>query len=186
MKPSQVRWPGLDGMRAVAVIIVALYHIGVLPGGYLGVDVFFVLSGFLITSLLIREWDKRGRISFRDFYARRALRLFPALSCLLVAAGVFAGVVYLAGGTGYLPYARATLGAIPWVLGFAGNWVRALDPSGPIGSLGALGHTWSLAVEEQFYLAWPALFGAVMRRRPSCSAMALALALLAVGDMVYR
>ncbi len=180
------RWPALDGMRAVAVIAVAMYHIGVLPGGYLGVDVFFVLSGFLITSLLLREWDRRGRISFRDFYARRALRLFPALGCVLVVAAGFAWLLYLAGGVGDRQNARATLGAMPWVIGFAANWVRALDPSGPIGSLGALGHTWSLAVEEQFYLAWPALLTVTVRRCLSRKAVAVTLAILAVADMVYR
>jgi len=153
-------------MRAAAVIAVALYHIGVLPGGYLGVDVFFVLSGFLITSLLLGEWDLRARISFRDFYARRALRLFPALGCLLAAAAAFAGLLYLAGGAADRPYAHATLGAIGWVVAFAGNWVRALDPAGQLGSLGALGHTWSLAVEEQFYLIWPVRPGDAPRRAP--------------------
>jgi peptidoglycan/LPS O-acetylase OafA/YrhL len=183
---SDARWPALDGMRAVAILAVLMYHLGLLPGGYLGVDVFFVLSGFLITSLLLREWDGRGRISFRDFYARRVLRLFPALSCLLVASVVFAGLLYLADGTGDRSYARATLGAIPWVVGFAGNWIRALGPSGAASALGALGHTWSLAVEEQFYLVWPALFGALMRRCPRRSAVALSLAILAIADMIYR
>ena len=180
------RWPALDGLRALAVLGVILYHIGVLPGGYLGVDVFFVLSGFLITTLLSREWVTRGRwVSFRDFYARRALRLFPALACVIFAAFVLAGSLALTGAADRT-YAGTTIAAVPWVLVFAGNWVRALEPTAPVGSLGALGHTWSLAVEEQFYLLWPALFVLIMRRRFSQRKWAIAVTLLAVADMIYR
>jgi peptidoglycan/LPS O-acetylase OafA/YrhL len=180
------QWPALDGLRAVAVVGVILYHIGVLPGGFLGVDVFFVLSGFLITALLLREWDARGgRVSFRYFYARRALRLLPALGCVIAGALVVAGALALTTAAGR-SYVWTTLAAVPWVLGFAGNWVRAMEPAAPIGSLGALGQTWSLAVEEQFYLLWPALFVLLMRRRISRRRLALVLTLLAVTEMIYR
>jgi len=180
-------WPALDGMRALAVLAVVGIHIGVLPGGYLGVDVFFVLSGFLITSLLIREWDSRkGRISFRSFYARRILRLFPALACVVLAAVVLALVLDVAGGAGDRPYARATLGAIPWVGLFVSNFAFTLHPGTDTLTLGALGHTWSLAVEEQFYLLWPAVLVLILRRRISRSSVALSLAALAVAEMIYR
>jgi peptidoglycan/LPS O-acetylase OafA/YrhL len=188
LSPEEPRrhWPALDGLRAVAVLAVILYHIDIFQGGYLGLDLFFVLSGFLITSLLITEWDARSRVSFRDFYARRALRLFPALGCV-IAASVIAGVILVVTrGSVDRAYVHATLVAIPWVVAFAGNWVRAFDSNALISSLGALGQTWSLAVEEQFYLLWPILFVLVMRRRMRRDRIALVLAFLAVAEMIYR
>ena len=182
--PQRGHWPALDGLRAVAVLAVIGLHVGVVPGGYLGVDVFFVLSGFLITSLLIGEWDKRGGVSFRNFYARRVLRLLPALACLLVAAAVIAGVLELTRFPADRAYGLATLQAIPFVLFFAANIVQATHP-GKL-PLGALPHTWSLAVEEQFYLVWPALFLLLMRRGVRRSTLAWLLAAMAVLDMVYR
>lgn len=180
-------WPALDGLRAVAVLAVIFYHVGSFPGGYLGVDVFFVLSGFLITSLLLTEWDARGgRVSFRDFYARRVLRLFPALGCVLVTTLLVVAVLALTGRHADRAFAWTTLSAVPWVIGFVGNWARALAPHAPIGTLGALGQTWSLAVEEQFYLVWPALFVLLLRRRIRRDRLALALILLAVAEMIYR
>lgn len=183
-----MRWPALDGLRAVAVLAVIIFHFGVLPGGYLGVDLFFVLSGFLITSLLIQEWDKRGgSISFRDFYMRRVLRLFPALGCVITVAVVLALYMELSGPPSARPYAEGTLKGLPWVVAFAGNWVRALSPaSSVLGSLGLLGHTWSLAVEEQFYLLWPALFVLLMRRRFSRGFIALTLTFIAAMQMAYQ
>lgn len=176
-------WPALDGLRALAITAVIGLHMGVLPGGYLGVDVFFVLSGFLITSLLIDEWDKRGeRISFRRFYMRRVLRLLPALGCVILGAAIFAAILYLIGGPADRPFAHATLSAIPWVVVFASNLNQVLHP----GQVNALTPTWSLAVEEQFYLAWPAVFVLLMRRRISRRRLALALSVLAVADMAYR
>lgn len=148
---------------------------------------FFVLSGFLITSLLIEEWDRRGgRISFRDFYARRALRLFPALGCVIAATVALAGLIALTGRPAERPYVLGTLDGLPWVMTFVGNWARALYPFSFLGSLGLLGHTWSLAVEEQFYLLWPALFVVLMRRRFSRGRLALSLALIAIAEMIYR
>jgi peptidoglycan/LPS O-acetylase OafA/YrhL len=172
-------------MRAVAVVAVLVFHVGALPAGYLGVDVFFVLSGFLITSLLITEWDANGgRIGFRDFYARRALRLFPALACVIVAAAVLAAILLVVAGRGAHAGAVATFTGIGWVAAFAGNWVLALTSSQR--TLGALGHTWSLAVEEQFYLLWPWLLALLMRRGYRRDRLALWIALLAVADMAYR
>jgi peptidoglycan/LPS O-acetylase OafA/YrhL len=178
------RWPALDGLRAVAVLAVIIYHFGLLPGGYLGVDLFFVLSGFLITSLLIREWDRRrGYISFRDFYLRRVLRLFPALGCVIAVTVALIGALELSRPPSNRQYVAGTLEGLPFVVTFVGNWARALDPAS---SLGVLGHTWSLAIEEQFYLLWPALFVLLMRHRLSRALMALSLALIAVAEMVYR
>jgi len=182
------RWPALDGLRAVAVLAVIIYHFGLLPGGYLGVDLFFVLSGFLITSLLIREWDsRRGHISFRDFYRRRVLRLFPALGCVIAVTVALTGFLELSRPPSNRQYVAGTLEGLPLVVTFAGNWARALHPAySPLGSLGLLGHTWSLAIEEQFYLLWPALFVLLMHRRFSRGFIALSLALIAVGEMAYR
>src|SRR5260370_32698769 len=133
-------WPALDGLRAVAILAVIAIHVGVLPGGYLGVDVFFVLSGFLITSLLIGEWDKRAGVSFRNFYLRRALRLLPALACVLAAASVLAVVLEFAGPPVDRAYGVTTLNAIPWVIIFSSNFVQATHPG--LLPLGALRHTW--------------------------------------------
>jgi peptidoglycan/LPS O-acetylase OafA/YrhL len=176
-------WPALDGLRALAVLAVIAYHCGLLPAGYLGVDVFFVLSGFLITALLRREWESRGgRISFRDFYARRMLRLFPSLGCVVVASVVLAAMIEMAGGVDEQRFAHATITALPWVGTFASNWAIAFNLS----SLGSLAQTWSLAIEEQFYILWPALFVLLMRRGYSRDGMARVLTCAAVAEMVYR
>lgn len=162
------------------------YHAGVLPGGSLGVDVFFVLSGFLITSLLIEERERTGQVSFRHFYMRRVLRILPALGCVIASAAVLAAVLDWLGGSGDRHYAIVTLASIPAVILFAGNWIRALAPASLIGSLGALGHTWSLATEEQFYLLWPAILAILTRLRLSRARLAALLALLAGAEMIYR
>ena len=140
--------PALDGIRGLAVVAVLASHTGVVGGGFLGVDLFFVLSGFLITSLLAEEHAATGRISFAAFYRRRALRLLPALSLLLVFSTVYALTV--------APPAQSavTLRGVGSSLVYASNLQIAAH--GPY-ALGMLGHTWSLSVEEQFYIVWPAL-----------------------------
>src|SRR4051794_36677121 len=148
--PRLAYHPALDGVRAFAVLGVIATHAGFshLRAGGFGVYVFFVLSGYLITHLLATEREATGRLSLRRFYARRALRLLPALALLLIASAVWA----LADGG---PTAERTLRGIPFVALYVGNWANAASPIGGDYDLGLLGHTWSLSVEEQFYLLWP-------------------------------
>ncbi len=154
--------PALDGLRAFAVLGVIAFHTGVpfLPGGYLGVDAFFVLSGFLITSLLLAEWRSSAGIGLRAFWARRARRLLPALFLLLVGVSLYARFV---APPGMYPGLRldelATLFYVAnwhFILTGANYFVQTGPPS-------LLLHTWSLAIEEQFYLIWPLVVLALMR-----------------------
>jgi peptidoglycan/LPS O-acetylase OafA/YrhL len=145
--------PGLDGLRALAVIAVFAYHARIdwLPGGFLGVDLFFVLSGYLITSLLLVEWDARNRIDLRRFWLRRARRLLPALVVVVLGSLVLSAI-----------FARQDLGHTRSdVLGslfYYANWheiVANRSYFNVMGNPSLLQHTWSLAVEEQFYIVWP-------------------------------
>jgi peptidoglycan/LPS O-acetylase OafA/YrhL len=147
------RLPGLDGLRAIAVIGVLLYHAGVrwIPGGFLGVDLFFVISGFLITSLLLATADGLGRISLRRFYARRARRLLPALAVMVAVVVGFMAVFF----RGDLGQARGDVAA---ATGYFSNWWYLLHHRSYFVAAGRpspFQHLWSLAVEEQFYLVWP-------------------------------
>ncbi|MEZ5116141.1 MAG: acyltransferase family protein [Candidatus Nanopelagicales bacterium] len=155
--------PGLDGIRAIAVLGVLLYHADLtwIEGGFLGVDVFFVLSGFLITSLLLEEFDRRGTIDFKRFYIRRARRLLPALFLVLAVVSVMAAFFY----RDAAPSVRTD---VPAAFFYVTNWwYIAADQSyfEFIGRPAMLQHLWSLAVEEQFYLIWPlVVFGALRWR----------------------
>ncbi|MBM9432972.1 acyltransferase family protein [Flaviflexus equikiangi] len=146
---------GLDGLRALAVASVVIYHItpGALPGGFLGVDVFFVVSGFLITTLLLREVRKTKKIDFIGFWRRRARRLVPALVFLVIIVVPIAGIINrdLLVGIG-----RQVLGALT----FSSNWLEIANGSSYFDQTSPLlfKNFWSLAVEEQFYLVWPPLF----------------------------
>jgi peptidoglycan/LPS O-acetylase OafA/YrhL len=145
---------GLDGVRALAVLGIVAFHSGLnsLPGGYYGVDAFFVLSGYLITSLLLGEWGATGRIVLARFWARRARRLLPALFALVAVMGL-------------LMVAMPRLLATPHMLGdalaalfYASNWYSIHGGVSYFSTAAApspLLHTWSLAIEEQFYLLWP-------------------------------
>jgi peptidoglycan/LPS O-acetylase OafA/YrhL len=172
--------PELDGLRGIAILIVLGAHTGV-PGfadggGGAGVTLFFVLSGYLITSLLLAEKAKTGRVDLRAFYIRRALRLFPALAATLVVVTFLAvaGLMPQAAKEG-VDYRVVVLGVICYVV----NWVAVAGQS-----LGMLGHAWSLAVEEQFYIVWPTLLllGLRLGRTP----LVLILLLLAFLDTPYR
>lgn len=155
--------PGLDGVRALAVLGVLLYHADLdwMPGGFLGVDVFFVLSGFLITTLIVEEMDRRGRLDFKQFYIRRARRLLPALFLMLAVVAAAAAFIY----RDAAPAVRADgLASLFYVTNW---WYIVADQSyfEFVGRPALLKHLWSLAVEEQFYLVWPAVVFVLMRWR---------------------
>jgi peptidoglycan/LPS O-acetylase OafA/YrhL len=147
--------PALDGVRAAAVVFVMAFHIShpIFQGGKVGVDMFFVLSGYLITSILLNELRETGSISLTDFYTRRALRLLPALGVL--AAFQIVRSMFSSDGT---EIREATLIGTAYLE----NW-NAIYHFGPDG---VMGHTWSLATEEQFYLLWPLLLPLVVKKRP--------------------
>ena len=144
------RFAALDGLRGLAIAVVMIFHVGFswARGGSVGVDVFFVLSGFLITLLLMQEWEKHHRISLGRFYARRALRLYPAL--LLVIGAVLIYTQVAAHPIGIRPFSVVILGPLLYITDLQGA-------SGHIPGLTLTEHTWSLAIEEQFYLLWPPL-----------------------------
>ncbi len=155
VRPKGYR-PDIEGMRAIAILLVLLYHAGLqfLPGGFVGVDVFFVISGFLITGLLIRELETRGKVSLTRFYARRAKRLLPATGLVLIVTTLLTwwsqNVVEWR--TFGLDIVGAALYVVNWVL--AG---RAVDYLAEDVGVSPVQHFWSLAVEEQFYIVWPLL-----------------------------
>ncbi|MDF1478392.1 acyltransferase family protein [Leifsonia sp. H3M29-4] len=179
---APARLGGLDGLRAIAVLAVMAYHFlpSTLVGGYVGVDVFFVISGFLITGLLVREHAAHGRIGLRAFWARRARRLLPALALVVI---VCSSVAAYVGGDVLVGLGRQVLGAatfsINWI--FIAEGASYFDSSTPE----LFRNLWSLAVEEQFYLVWPLamLLLLLVRRRAVRASIAGALAVASAVAM---
>lgn len=145
--------PDIQGLRMIAVLAVIADHLFHWPsGGFVGVDVFFVISGFLITSLILREHDKTGRISFRGFYSRRARRILPAAVLVLIV--TVTASWYLSSQTRF----QQTFWDAVWALFFSANWNYAIQDTDYFqadGAVSPLQHFWSLSVEEQFYFVWP-------------------------------
>lgn len=174
--PSTGYVAGLDGLRAVAVFLVMLRHLvwNVVPGGWIGVDVFFVLSGFLITHLLLVEWSHHGVIRLGKFWLRRALRLVPCLYAFLL--------VWL-----LVCWWRGTLGENLPSIGLGALYLMNFAAIFGI-SFGSLAHLWSLGVEEQFYIVWPLLLILVILRLPRRfqAATVLGLALAVTAGRTYH
>jgi peptidoglycan/LPS O-acetylase OafA/YrhL len=175
--------PHVEGLRAVAVLAVLWYHIGLpgMSGGFVGVDIFFVISGFLITGLLLREHETAGRIDLRHFYSRRMRRILPAVLATIAATMVVAAVVLA---PLQMPSIAQDGAASALSLGnmrFAiesSDYFAATDPS-------PFRHLWSLGVEEQFYLVWPAFLILAFRVFRTRLWMAVAVGLLAVASFAF-
>jgi peptidoglycan/LPS O-acetylase OafA/YrhL len=172
--------PALDGVRGLAILTVMVVHTGAesFAGGFLSVDVFFVLSGFLITSVLLQEWDGRGTIRLKNFYARRALRLLPALFVLLLA------LAWLSLNMPFFPEAALQIRReIVYTFFYVTNWAIAFGAMSP---LGILGHAWTLAIEEQFYFVWPVMLLTLLRAGFSRRAVAWAIVAAIVASARLR
>ena len=160
-KPGINHIPAIDGLRAVAVIAVMLYHLGFawIPGGFLGVDLFFVISGYVITRLLLDSIQRSGGLDLRAFYLARARRLLPPLLFMIFGTAIFVGI--------WAPETtRRLLSDAPFSIFGGMNWwlvFRETDYFEAIGRPPLLQHTWSLAVEAQFYLVWPLVLLLVLK-----------------------
>jgi peptidoglycan/LPS O-acetylase OafA/YrhL len=159
---SSTHIPAIDGLRALAVFAVVLYHLGIswIPGGFLGVDLFFVISGYVITRLILDSIESANGLDIKKFYAARVRRLFPGLIALLIVTSVMIAL--------FAPDAiRRFIKDVPYVLSGTNNWhLVALEQDyfQAIGRPPLLQHTWSLAVEFQFYLIWPIILFFIWRR----------------------
>lgn len=188
-RPEAARPPGrvaaLDGLRGIAIIAVLLFHLELFDGGFLGVDLFFALSGYLITELLLRERSRTGRISLTRFWERRIARLLPAFTVMLLVVSIAVGV----SGSRDLIVSTASDG--PWAAANLLNWHLIDDSFGYWDRFGVprvFEHLWSISVEEQFYLVWPLLVvtaTAVPRRAPALVlGSAITLSCLSVVAMI--
>src|SRR4051794_18786712 len=180
--PPLAHQPALDGIRALAVIAVILFHAGntYATAGFIGVDMFLVLSGFLITTLLLRELALTGRVAVKAFWMRRARRLLPALILVLIAVACFGA--FVATGDEALGLRGDLLGSLFYVQ----NWRFVLSGASyftQFGSPSPLRHMWSLAIEEQWYLVWPLLlFGIMKLTRRNLRAVTAVILGLAAGS----
>jgi peptidoglycan/LPS O-acetylase OafA/YrhL len=171
--------PDVEGLRGIAVVLVVLFHCGVLgfTGGFVGVDVFFALSGYLITNLIVNEIERNGTLSFRGFYARRVRRLLPA-------SGLVAVATLLLGFAVYSPLEQAAHASIArYTLAYISNYLFMRDAADYFARDVATNpylHTWSLAVEEQFYLFWPAVIALALRRTGTRRRVALLLSAICI------
>jgi peptidoglycan/LPS O-acetylase OafA/YrhL len=173
--------PSLDGVRALSVVAVILYHAGFgwMKGGFFGVEVFFVVSGFLITSLLIEERDRNRRIDLRQFWVRRWRRLLPALFAMLLVVSVWA--VFFGTAEQHTQLRRD----LPWGILYLANWGQILsDTPYFAGTPTLLRHLWSLAVEEQWYVLWPLVFLGIALRGRSDRRLGRSLATVSAVVMV--
>lgn len=177
---AHARLPGLDGLRGVAVLAVIGYHLNLghfLPAGFLGVDIFFTVSGFIITALLLQEHAQTGRIDFKAFYLRRARRLFPAALALLLVLVVLTPLL--------LPAALVRLREdLPAAFLYASNWWQIVAQQSYFEAMDQprlLQHLWSLAIEEQYYLLWP-LVALGLLQRGSRTGLGVAAGLLAIAS----
>ncbi|AYN58717.1 thioesterase [Arthrobacter phage Peas] len=186
--PGRNKRLDIQGLRAVAVLAVVVNHLFGFPGGgFVGVDIFFVISGFVITSLLLREHDRNERIDFVTFYKRRVRRIMPASLLTLVVTVAAAYLIFLPG------RASSILTDGIWSLLFAGNWrfaTNGTDYWAQDTPVSPLQHYWSLGVEEQFYFIWPALIALVfalagLRRRAGRLSLILTLGLLSTASFVW-
>jgi peptidoglycan/LPS O-acetylase OafA/YrhL len=173
--------PPLDGVRGFALISIMVFHSFLntshpvpVPGSFVSVDMFFALSGFLITTILAQEWLAKGRIDLLAFYIRRALRLFPALIVFLGLMAVLSYLDVLAGNVGLMRR------QIVWTALYGQNWHEVFSPG-----FTALSHAWTLSVEEQFYVLWPLiLWGLLALRRSRVLTVGLVVGLAAISATV--
>lgn len=173
---SRGYFPALDGLRAVAVAVVMLSHVGIpgFSGGKTGVLLFFALSGFLISGILLKQLDRTGRVDFKRFYGGRFLRLLPAM-VLVIAATMGLALLWP-----QREQSQESLTAVPYVLLYVNNWAQVAGVE-----TGWFSHFWSLAVEEQFYMLWPAILW-LLHRWKGRSAVAIFALAGALGSIVLK
>lgn len=166
--------PALDGLRGIAILVVMAFngHLLWMEGGFVGVDIFFVLSGFLITSILVQGYKRNSSIGLKQFYYRRALRLLPALFVLVLFCIGYALLLQ--------PVDKAfeTLKGVLYTMFYVANWAQ-VPPNSP--GIGPLSHAWSLSVEEQFYIIWPLLLMGVLRLKSKGLALAVLSSIIAIS-----